>query len=314
VKRGERRDVSCGYTCDFDETPGVFDGVAYARVQRDRIYNHLGIGPEGWGRAGTDVSLRLDGAQETAARFDAPVSRIDSATAKTASTTGGASRVASDHPEGRMKIKIRGREYKLDADAEVAEAQKTVDAMEAESVPKKDADAMAAQQSAKLAAMEALIAQLTKEIAELKSTVAAEESSEVTEADVPEAVADSIVSKRLARLDAAREGARLIAPAVKLDGLMKPREVHAAAIVAAMPTMKLDGLSDDGVAGVFAGLVEPARAKAAKRVDGARKASEVLTPSKEQSEDVAREDGSETAEHNPIADQQAALRAWSKRS
>lgn len=133
-----------------------------------------------------------------------------------------------------------------------------------EMVPKKDADAMAAQSAAKLAAMEALIAQLTKEIAELKSNM----SSPVTEEEVPEMVADSIVAKRLAKLDAAREGARLIAPAVKLDGLMSPRKIHEAAIAVALPTLKLDGLSDDGVSGVFVGQVEAAKKAGEKRQDG----------------------------------------------
>jgi hypothetical protein len=85
-----------------------------------------------------------------------------------------------------------------------------------------------------------------------------------------------------------------------------------AAIAAAMPTMKLDGLSDDGVAGVFAGIVEPARARAAKRADGGRKVADVLVPNATQAEEVARADG-EAAPLNPIEDQQAALRSWSQR-
>ena len=45
----------CGYECDLDETPGVPRGTPYQRVQRGIDYNHLRIGPEGWGRAGTGV-------------------------------------------------------------------------------------------------------------------------------------------------------------------------------------------------------------------------------------------------------------------
>jgi hypothetical protein len=179
-------------------------------------------------------------------------------------------------------------------------------------ISKKDADAAYAEMEAKhtkmIGALEQMVADMAKQLAVLKAA----ESAEVAEADVPEAVADSIVSKRLAKLDSAREGARLVAPAVKLDGLLKPREIHAAAIAAAMPTMKLDGLSDDGVAGVFAGIVEPARARAAKRADGGRKVADVLVPNATQAEEVARADG-EAAPLNPIEDQQAALRSWSQR-
>jgi hypothetical protein len=313
VQAGERRDVSCGYTCELDETPGVYDGTPYQRVQRGRVYNHLGLGPEGWGRAGTDVSLRLDSAQQVAARHDAPVARLDS----------------TDSPTGRGSPALAHTARVADGDATMAttkrrdgdepqpEDMKKADAPKAdaeEMVSKKDADAAYAAMEAKHVAMaktlEGLLADATKIIAELK----AGESAEVAEDDVPEAVADSIVSKRLAKLDSAREGARLVAPTVKLDGLMKPREIHAATIAAVMPTMKLDGLSDDGVAGVFAGIVEPAKARAAKRADGGRKVADVLVPSNEQAEAVKRADGADGADSfDPIANQKTALNGWAKR-
>jgi uncharacterized protein len=63
IARIESRDlveVSSGYTCVLDETPGVFDGQPYDRVQRSIKYNHAALGPKGWGRAGSDVALRLN--------------------------------------------------------------------------------------------------------------------------------------------------------------------------------------------------------------------------------------------------------------
>lgn len=296
VKRGERKDVSCGYTCNLDETPGVFDGQPYRAVQRDRVYNHLGLGPEGWGRAGANVALRLDAAHQTAAAFDAPHARFDSNT-----TTGSASR-AAPHTEPAMTIKKKDGETPPPA---VDDVKKDADT---EMVPKKDADASAAAQLAKIAALEALVVEMTKQMAELKAALGAEESAEVTEADVPEAIADSIVVKRLAVLDAAREGARLVAPSVKLDGILKPRDIHAAAIVAVLPNMKLDGLSDDGVAGVFRGFVETARAKVAKVDAGNRKVVDVLAPDAERAAALAREDAAETVEVGVM--QQGALRRW----
>lgn len=54
-----RRELSCGYTVDVDETPGVTaEGERYDRVQRNIRYNHLALVPDG--RAGHDVRLRLD--------------------------------------------------------------------------------------------------------------------------------------------------------------------------------------------------------------------------------------------------------------
>lgn len=61
VDSGELVEISCGYSCDIDETPGVTDtGEQYDRVQRNIRYNHVALGPRGWGRAGPEVCLRLD--------------------------------------------------------------------------------------------------------------------------------------------------------------------------------------------------------------------------------------------------------------
>lgn len=60
VERGERKELSCGYECNLDFTPGIYDGQQYDAAQKDISYNHLAIGPEGWGRAGSSVALRLD--------------------------------------------------------------------------------------------------------------------------------------------------------------------------------------------------------------------------------------------------------------
>jgi uncharacterized protein len=61
IDSGDLSELSCGYTCDTDATPGVFDGRPYDVVQRNIRYNHVGLGPKGWGRQGSDVALRLDG-------------------------------------------------------------------------------------------------------------------------------------------------------------------------------------------------------------------------------------------------------------
>lgn len=308
VEKGERRDVSCGYTCDLDETPGVFDGTPYQRVQRNRVYNHLGLGPEGWGRAGTDVSLRLDGRD---ARFDGPVARIDS-------TVGGgstaprspAARTATGDATMATKQRRDGDEPAPD-EKDRKEPPKT-DADEA-MVSKRDTDeayaAMEAKHAAEMGALKSMLQDALAKLAKLE----AEEASEVTEADVPEAVADSIVEKRLARLDSAREGARLIAPAVKLDGLLKPRAIHEAAVKSASPSVKLDGLSDERVAGMFEILVDSARARQAKRADGAAKVAAVMGTTTTQAEEVAREDGAANTT-DPIAMQREALASWGVRS
>lgn len=62
IDNGERKDLSPGYTCRIEKTPGTYKGVKYDCVQRDINYNHMAILPVGAGRQGSEVSIRLDGA------------------------------------------------------------------------------------------------------------------------------------------------------------------------------------------------------------------------------------------------------------
>lgn len=61
IVSGERVELSCGYRCRLDTTPGVHEGEAYDAVQRDITYNHVALCPPNGGRAGPEVGLRLDG-------------------------------------------------------------------------------------------------------------------------------------------------------------------------------------------------------------------------------------------------------------
>ena len=58
-----KQELSAGYTCRLDETPGIYKGQKYDAVQRERIYNHIAIVSKG--RAGENVRLHLDGSDAT---------------------------------------------------------------------------------------------------------------------------------------------------------------------------------------------------------------------------------------------------------
>lgn len=61
VEQAESRrksELSTGYTCDTIDSPGVWQGQRYDREQINVIANHLAL--TGKGRAGSEVSLRLD--------------------------------------------------------------------------------------------------------------------------------------------------------------------------------------------------------------------------------------------------------------
>jgi hypothetical protein len=65
VEKGDRKEISCGYRCRVDMTPGISpEGEKYDAVQRDITYNHVALLPAGTGRAGREVALRLDAAYE----------------------------------------------------------------------------------------------------------------------------------------------------------------------------------------------------------------------------------------------------------
>jgi len=81
VERGERREISCGYRCRIDATPGTYRGQKYDQVQRDIVYNHVALGPRNWGRAGRDIALRIDAAAGDDTQPDATVFRLDAADA-----------------------------------------------------------------------------------------------------------------------------------------------------------------------------------------------------------------------------------------
>lgn len=51
-------EVSCGYECDMEESPGVYQGESYDMIQKNIVYNHISVVDEG--RAGPQVRLRLD--------------------------------------------------------------------------------------------------------------------------------------------------------------------------------------------------------------------------------------------------------------
>lgn len=60
IEREDRKELSCAYSCRLDEVPGEFGGEHYDAIQRSIRYNHVALGPAGWGRAGNEVALRLD--------------------------------------------------------------------------------------------------------------------------------------------------------------------------------------------------------------------------------------------------------------
>lgn len=84
VDAGDLIELSCGYECEVVQQSGAYDGEEYDAVQTNIRYNHVGLGPKGWGRAGGEVKLRIDGA---AYAIGMPVERKDAEAPKTEPAT-----------------------------------------------------------------------------------------------------------------------------------------------------------------------------------------------------------------------------------
>lgn len=62
IQDGEKKEFSLGYTCQLEDSQGVWNGVAYDFIQRDIEYNHLSLVKRA--RGGTGCSLVVDGIDE----------------------------------------------------------------------------------------------------------------------------------------------------------------------------------------------------------------------------------------------------------
>lgn len=72
IEGGNRREISLGYHATREWATGDYKGEAFDARQRVIRYNHGGIGPRSWGRAGPEVQLRLDnkGENKMSVRID----------------------------------------------------------------------------------------------------------------------------------------------------------------------------------------------------------------------------------------------------
>lgn len=135
VMAKELVELSAGYTCEVDETPGMTeDGFAYDRVQRKIRYNHVALLPVGWARAGRGAKLHVDScyaapedgtmtleeALKKAATAEAAAA-VASARADQAEKTAAVEKARADRAEGELaaaKEKLRA-----DTAPEVIEAK-----------------------------------------------------------------------------------------------------------------------------------------------------------------------------------------------
>ncbi len=236
VINGTRRELSCGYLCTKDATPGttqgipgVPDGEPYDVIQRDIRYNHLAVTERG--RAGPEVSIpRMDGLDEDTAVM-----------------------VLDDHPtrdkqHGELKmetITIDGVNYEVSTQAAQAIRKMIASHDSAVAELKKDLDVMTASADS---AKEELDAEKKKR----------EELEKKHDAAVaPEVIKDAVkVRVRLER-DAAKVLGEKTEDGKPIDlDEMTDAEIRASVIKKVSPDQNLDDKSDDYIAARFDMAIE----------------------------------------------------------
>jgi hypothetical protein len=242
VEARERVEVSCGYEAEVDATPGATPaGERYDQVQTARRYNHVALGPAGWGRAGPSVALRMDAAGHV-------VPAQENASMKT--------------------VTFRGKTYRTDAAEDMAALQKDMDAAAAAPAAgpagaAADGSVEAVREALKQALMK--IAALEAQLAATKGADAAEEAAEGDEEAVLDAKGAARLARAVTRRLALEDDARLV-----LDGKTELRALSDAAIkkavvLKALPKLKLDAFDAKTLDGCFRATVEGAREVGARR-------------------------------------------------
>ena len=150
-----KSELSCGYKCVMDNTPGIWNGQQYDAVQRNIKYNHVAIVDRG--RAGKDVKIKLDSGD--AIMFD-----------------------KNNEEENMFKVKIDGKEYDVTEDVK--------NAFDAQS--KKDATILAELQAKadEAAATKTKLDATEQELTELKA-----QKADSKEVDVLQAKFDALTEK-----------------------------------------------------------------------------------------------------------------------
>jgi len=215
VERGDREEISCGYSCDLEFNPGTYQGKRYDAVQRSIEYNHAALGPKGWGRAGGRVSLRLDAAGNQLPDDEHKPS-------------------PADRRDSMATVRIDGVDFDPATPAfaqAFAKHQERADALEKENAELK---AEVSKQTGRADAAEEKVKKI---------------DGELTEAKDPKRL-DSLAKERADLLEQARP---LLAKDEKLDGLTDA-EIRRK-VVEASSELKLDGKDDGYIQAVFDTLV-----------------------------------------------------------
>lgn len=221
VQSKKLKEISPGYTCIVDPTPGVFNGERYDQKQTSIVYNHVALGEPGWGRQGPEVSLRTDAAVSGIENLPTPARGIEE------------KRIMETKI---IRITLDGVPYELEIPAALAPTlEASINKVEKE---RNDAKEMLAKTEGEKAVVE-------KELKETKERL--------DSATKPEAI-EKIVTERVAVI----AKAKVLAPKLKMDGLTLDEIRKEALVVSGYKRETLDS-KESGLPGFVAGVFEFAK-------------------------------------------------------
>jgi len=264
---GGKRGLSCGYTTDVVERPGVWGGVRYDAIQTNIRYNHLAIVDEG--RAGDDAVLKMDGVMmliEITEDPDKDEGKDGCAKHKRKST----SKTKKDTGGKRMERKIDG--ITLDGDDKLFEhLDAAVDRAEKAESAKQTADEALDTAQKESETLQGKFDQAEKTIEELNGKLDNSVSKDDIEAYVAEAK----------KLDDAIEQSE-----AKVDASASELDKKKAVIIA------LDSSAKEDLEGKSDAFIEGAFEMAVKKLDGLQKADK-KNATKLKTEPAPKADGKE---------------------
>lgn len=248
IERGDRSEISCGYVCRLDFTPGEYEGERYDCIQRGIRYNHAALCPPNGGRAGPSVGLRLD-------NQNAPSWSMS---------------LDSDEGEKDMKlIRLDGKDYEFGSQAHIDKLESM--AKEAEDRIKLDhksaIDKLVSEHNAALEAAKKETDKLQGRLDGVTSefeTFKADSAKTLKKAEEEKAEREKSVSARiLRRVKLMRMALRFFdddkeMDEEKMDG-MSDREIMEAVIRKRSPNFDMKDRTDDYVESRFDSIMESAR-------------------------------------------------------
>lgn len=229
-----KQELSCGYTCDVEFTPGIFDGIEYDAVQRNILYNHVAVVQQG--RAGPAVRMRLDSGEielqpGELAEMQPKGDDMDLELINAMLGVLGLDPI-KDRNDG---VSIDGKRFKANTKEEIAALKQAMD-----DFMKKQKEALKAAKEGKESKGDALelIAKKDQRIDDLEAELEqAKKELETAKKDgAPEAV-----QKRANERSELVAFAAKIAPTVKADGLTND-QLMAEVLIARAPEAKRDSL------------------------------------------------------------------------